>query len=147
MRRYSSSNYPQFEFKSENIRDRKTKYDKHFRKEKKSDFFSMKKVSRQPLVSDEMLIEIKSILSNLRISAAEITWKVVIVIGNNVLRARCPEKMDKNSSSKTLSTKQTWNALKSFDWIKRNETTAKKEMNPALYKGIEISWKNTASSS
>ena len=42
-----------------------------------------------------MLTEIKSILSNLRISGATVTRKVVIAVGNGVLSARCPEKMVK----------------------------------------------------
>lgn len=49
----------------------------------------MKKVGRSPLVSDEMLTEIKSILINLRISGVAATRKVVITIGNSVFSARC----------------------------------------------------------
>ena len=54
----------------------------------------MKNVGRLSLVSDEMLTEIKSILSNLRISRSAITGKVAMVaiaVGNGVLSARCTE--------------------------------------------------------
>ena len=39
-----------------------------------------------------MLTEIKSIISNLRISGAATTRKAVIAVGNGVLSARCTEK-------------------------------------------------------
>ena len=92
----------------------------------------MKKVARMPLVLDEMLTEIKSIHSNLRLSEAVTTRKMIITVGNSVLSALCPEKMAKNGGSIKLSNKWARNVLKSLDWLKRG-TTTKKEMNPALY--------------
>ena len=65
----------------------------------------MKNVSRPPLVTDEMLTKIKFILSNLRISGAAVTGKVTLVaiaVGNGLLSARCPEKIDKNDGSNVL---------------------------------------------
>ena len=49
----------------------------------------MKRVGRPPLVSGEMLTEIKSLLSNLRKSGAAITRKKVVTFGNGVLSCRC----------------------------------------------------------
>ena len=131
-RKYVSSKYSHDEFKREAVRGWKTKYKDH-RKEKKSNFFSMKKVARMPLVLDEMLTEIKSILSKLRLSEAATTRKVIITVGNSVLSALCPEKMAKNGGSITLSNKWPQNVLKSLDWLKQRGATTKREMNPALY--------------
>ena len=86
----------------------------------------MKNVGRLPLVSDEMLTEIKSILSNLRISRSAITGKVAIVaiaVGNGVLSARCTEKKAKNCRN---------NVLKSLVRVRWRAATAKNEMNPAF---------------
>ena len=56
------------------------------------------------------------------------------------MSARCPEQMAKNGGSILLSTKWARNVLKSLDWVKRRGTTAKREMNPALYE-LTFSWK------
>ena len=64
MARISTYNQ-QFEIKKETVRDRKTKYEDHFRKKKNIQTFFYEKPL---LVLDEMLSEIRSILSNLRIS-------------------------------------------------------------------------------
>ena len=42
---------------------------------KRIEIFSIKNVGRPSLVSDEMLIEIKSILSNLCVSGSSSNWK------------------------------------------------------------------------
>ena len=52
----------------------------------------MKKAGKLSLVSNEMLSEIKPIPSNLCISEAVITWKVVIAVRNGKLNARCQKK-------------------------------------------------------
>ena len=107
----------------------------------------MKKVGRPPLVSDEMLtkIKLKSVLNNLCISRAAITQNVVIGVRNDVHCPHCPEKVSKLCSRITLSTKWTWNVLKLLDWVKHRRTTAKKEMNPALYEELTFSWKRKES--
>ena len=71
MARISTYNQ-QFEIKKETVRDRKAKYEDHLRR-KTFRLISMKKVGRPLLVLDEILSEIRSILSNLRISWAAIT--------------------------------------------------------------------------
>ena len=132
MRRYSSSKYPQYEFKKGTVKNWKTKYEQNFRKEKTSDFFFYEKGWQ----SDEILTEIKPILNNLHIPGAAITLKVVIAVGNGMVSARCPEKMAKNGGCIIFLTKWARNVLQSLDWVKRTATTTKKEMIPALYEEL-----------
>ena len=56
-------------------------------------------------MSDELTTEVKSILHNLRVSGGAVTRKTVIAIGNAVLKARCPEMLEENGGSITLTTK------------------------------------------
>ena len=56
-------------------------------------------------MSDELTTEVKSILHNLRISGGAVTQKTVVAIGNAVLKARCPEMLEENGGSITLTTK------------------------------------------
>ena len=92
-------------------------------------------------MGDELTTEVKSILHNLRISGRAVTRKTVIAIGNGVLKVRCLEMLEENDGSITLTTKWARGVLKSLDWVNRRYTTAKKEMNPALYKELSFSWK------
>ena len=78
-------------------------------------------------MSDELTTEVKSILHNLRVSGGAVTRKTVIAIGNAVLKARCPEMLEENGGSITLTSKWARGALKSLDWVKRRYTTAKRE--------------------
>ena len=45
------------------------------------------------------------------------------------------------AESITLTTKWARGLLKSLDWVKRHYTTAKKEMNPALYEELTFFWR------
>ena len=92
-------------------------------------------------MSDELTTEVKSILHNLRVSGGAVTRKTVIAIGTGVFKARCPEMLEENGGSIRLTTKWARGVLKSLDWVKRRYTTAKREMNPALYKELTFSWK------
>ena len=65
----------------------------------------------------------------------------LISIGNRVLRSRCPEKLTNSSGSVTLTTKCARGILKSLDWVKRCDTTAKREMSPVLYEELIFTWK------
>ena len=97
------------------------------------------------MLSDELTTEIKVILQNLGTAGCSISRKVVISVGNGVLQAKCPEEMGKNGRKITLSVKWARGILKSLDWGKRKGTTAKREMNPALYDELTLSWnKETA---
>ena len=57
------------------------------------------KIGWQTEISDEMLTEIKSVLSNLRISGAAITRKAVIGVGNGMFSACCLEHVATNGGS------------------------------------------------
>ena len=92
-------------------------------------------------MGDELTTEVKSILHNLRISARGVTRKTVIAIGNEVLKARFLEMLEENDRSITVTTKWARGVLKSLDWVNRRYKTAKKEMNPTLYKELTFSWK------
>ena len=43
------------------------------------------------LISKELSVEIKQILSNLRVAGCSISKKVVMSVGNGVFPSRCPE--------------------------------------------------------
>ena len=101
----------------------------------------MPRQGRPSKISDELTTDVKSILHNLRVSGGVVTQKTVIAIGNGVLKARCPEMLEENGGSITLTTKWARGVLKSLDWVKRRYTTAKREMNPALYEELTFSWK------
>ena len=49
--------------------------------------------------------------------------------------------LEENNESITLTTKRARGVLKSLDQIKRHYTTAKRELNPALYEELKFSWK------
>ena len=70
-----------------------------------------------------------------------ISRKVVISVGNGDLQAKCPEEMGKHGGKITLSVKWARGILKSLDSSKRRGTTARREMNPALYDELALSWK------
>ena len=104
-------------------------------------FFAIPRQGRPSKMGDELTTEVKSILHNPRISARGVTRKTVIAIGNEVLKARCLEMLEENDRSITVTTKWARGVLKSLDWVNRRYKTAKKEMNPTLYKELTFSWK------
>ena len=138
-RRWVSKKYPDDTFKRENVRDLKVKYQKAFESNEVGNFFALPRQGRPSKMSDELTTEVKSILHNLRVSGGAVTRKTVIAIGNGVLKARCPEMLEKNGGSMTLTTKWARGVLKSLDWVKRRYTTAKTEMKPALYEELTYS--------
>ena len=138
-RRWVSKKYPDDTFKRENVRDLKVKYQKAFESNEVGNFFALPRQGRPSKMSDELTTEVKSILHNLRVSGGAVTRKTVIAIGNGVLKARCPEMLEKNGGSMTLTTKRARGVLKSLDWVKRRYTTAKTEMKPALYEELTYS--------
>ena len=122
------------------------KYQNAFENKEVGNFFALPRQGRPSKMSDELTTEVKSILHNLRVSGGAVIRKTVIAIGNGVLKARCPEMLEENDGSITLTTKWARGILKSLDWVKRviqekSELKAKREMNPALYKELTFSWK------
>ena len=49
--------------------------------------------------------------------------------------------LEENGGSITLTTEWTRGVLEYLDWVKKRYTTAKREMNPALYEEWTFSWK------
>ena len=103
------------------------KYQNAFENKEVGNFFALPRQGRPSKMSDELTTEVKSILHNLRVSGGAVTRKIVIAIGNGVLKARCPEMLEENGGSITLTSKWARGALKSLDWVKRRYTTAKRE--------------------
>ena len=142
--RWASKKYLDYTFKRETVIDWKKKYQKAFESTEVGNFFDLPRQERSSKMSDELTTEVKSILHNLTVSG--VTRETVIAIGNGVLKARCPEMLEENDGSITLTTKWARGILKSLDWVKRviqekSELKAKREMNPALYKELTFSWK------
>ena len=100
-----SKKYPDYTFKRETVRDWKVKYQKAFESNKVGISFALPRQGRPSKMSDELTTEVKSILHNLRVSGGAVTRKTVIAIGNAVLKARCPEMLEENGGSITLTTK------------------------------------------
>ena len=103
------------------------KYQKAFESNEVGNFFALPRQGRPSKMSDELTTEVKSILHNLRVSGGEVTRKTVIAIGNGVLKARCPEMLEENGGSITLTTKWARGVLKSLDWVKKGITQQLKE--------------------
>ena len=105
-RRWASKKYPDYTFKRETVRDWKVKYQKAFESSEVGIFFALPCQRRPSKMSDELTTEVKSIPQNLRVSVGAVTSKTVIGrIGNRVLKARCPEMLEENGRSITLTTK------------------------------------------
>ena len=150
-RQWASRIYGQYEFKRETVRDWRNKYREAYVRSLESSSpanvdISWKRVGRPNLLSEELTSEVKLILQNLRIAGCGISRKVVISVGNGVLQAKCPEKLARNGGSIELSVKWARGILKSMDWSKRRGTTAKREINPALYEELCFSWKRDIAS-
>ena len=103
------------------------KYQNAFENKEVGNFFALPRQGRPSKMSDELTTEVKSILHNLRVSGGAVTQKIVIAIGNGVLKARCPEMLEENGGSITLTSKWARGVLKSLDWVNRRYTTAKRE--------------------
>ena len=140
-RRWASKKCPNYTFKRETVRDWKVKYQKAFESNEVGNVFALLRQGRPSKMSDELTNEVKSKLQNLRVSGGAATRKIVIAIVNGVLKGRCPEMLEENGGSIALTTKWARGVLKSLDWVKRRYATAKREMNPALYKELTFSWK------
>ena len=143
-REWGERTYVDYKFKRETVRDWKFIF---FCKENITStdasptFFSMPRRGRPAILTDELMTEIKQILSNLRVTGCAIYRKIVISVGNGVLSSRCPDKMAKNGGNITLSIKWARNILKSMNCVKRRGTTAKRAMNPSHYDELVFTWK------
>lgn len=142
-RKWATEHYRGFEFKRETVRDWKQKYKKKYVEKGfvETSSVNFKKPGRPSMLSEELTTEIKVILQNLRTAGCGISRKTVIAVGEGVLLAKCPDRLRKNGGSVSLTIKWARGILKSLDWSKRRGTTAKREMNPALYEELSFTWK------
>ena len=143
-RKWASDQYKNFEFKRETVRDwKKVYFQKYVNNEASSSSVEVvfKCSGRPGMIDSEMTTDIKSILQNLRTAGCAISRKTTIAVGTGVLQSKCPEVLAKNGGSINLTTKWARGILKSMEWSKRRGTTAKREMNPALYNELTFSWK------
>ena len=139
--RWASKKYPDYTFKRETVRDWKVKYQNAFESNEAGNFFTLPRQGRPSKISDELITKVKCILHNPGVSSGAVTRKTVIAIVNGVLKTKCPEMLEENGGSITLTTKWTRGVLEYLDWVKKRYTTAKREMNPALYEEWTFSWK------
>ena len=140
-REWAKKTFRQYEFKRETVRDWRTKYREAYVNNLETSSQNAVEIAWKSVGRPIMLSEVKLILHNLRMAGCGISRKVVISVGNGVMQAKCPEKLAKNGGPITLSVKWARGILKSMDWSKRRGTTAKREMNSALYEELSFSWK------
>lgn len=142
-RKWAVQHYRGFQFKRETVRDWKQKYKKMYieRGSVEPSSVNFKSPGRPSMISEELATEIRVILQNLRTAGCGISRKTVIAVGEGVLSAKSPDLLRKNGGTVSLSIKWARGILTSLNWSKRRGTTAKREMNPALYEELSFTWK------
>ena len=103
-RRWASKKYPDYTSKRETVRDWKVEYQNAFKSNEVRNSFALPRQGRLSKVSDRPT-EVRSIMLNLRVSGGAVTRKTDIAIVNGLLEARCPEMLEENGGSITLTTK------------------------------------------
>ena len=84
------------------------------------------KTGRPNLVRDDLLQKLKEVIVGVRFSGAVISRKMIISIGNGVLKANDPN-MSEFGGTITLTEDWARNMLQSMNWVKRKGTTGKVE--------------------
>ena len=79
------------------------------------------------MVSEELLVKIKESIIRMRLTAAVISGKIVISIGNGVLKANGRKSLPIFGGGVTLIDDWARGVLESMDWVKRKGTTGKVE--------------------
>ena len=90
------------------------------------------KLRRPNLVRNDLLQKIKEVLIGVRLSGAVISRKMVISVGNGVLKANDHNTLSEFGGHITLTDDWARSILQSVDWIKRKGTTGKTEPSPKL---------------
>ena len=130
----------------ETAKDWRIKYQNNFESQEGVELFTVPRQGHSSIVSHELVTEIKTILHNIRVIGGVISRETVIAVGNGVLSSSCPEKLTKIGGSVALTTKCTRGILTSLDLVERRGTTAEREMNPALYEELTLTWKRIIAS-
>ena len=84
-----------------------------------------RKAGRPNIVRDELVQKIKEVIVGVRLSGAVISRRMVISIGNGVLKANDPNTLSEFGGTITLTKDWARGILRSMDWVKRKATTGK----------------------
>ena len=85
------------------------------------------KKGRPSLVGEEFLVTIKEAIIGIKLTGAVVSQKMVISIGNGVLKANESNSLSEFGGRITLTDNWARGVLKCMDWVKRKETTGKVE--------------------
>ena len=107
------SKYPHYTFLRTTINNWKRKFSK--------------KESVPNIVRDELVQKMKEVIVGVRLSGAVISRRMVISIGNGVLKANDPNTLSEFGGTITLTEDWARGILRSMDWVKRKATTGKVE--------------------
>ena len=114
--------YPKYSFVRTTISNWKLKMKKE--KDGKTIF---KKKGRPNLISDDFMKKMKTIMSGTRAAGTAINRRVVMVIGNGVVRSNSPTLLKENGGSLDLTEDWARGVIESMNWTKRKGTTGKIE--------------------
>ena len=92
-----------------------------------SELPTFRKAGRPNIVRDEVVQKIKEVIVGIRLSGAVISRRMVISIGNGVLKANDPNTFSEFGGTITLTEDWGRGILRSMDWVKRKATTGKVE--------------------
>ena len=81
----------------------------------------------RPNVRDELVQKINEVIVGVRLSGAVISRRMVISIGNGVLKANDPNTLSEFGGTITLTEDWARGIWRSMDWVKRKATTGKVE--------------------
>ena len=118
------SKYPHYTFLRTTINNWKRKFAK---KGVPSESPTFRKAGRPNIVRDELVQKIKEVIVGVRLSGAVISRRMVISIGNGVLKANDPNTLSESGDTITLTEDWARGILRSMDWVKRKATTGKVE--------------------
>ena len=88
---------------------------------------TFRKAGRPNIVRDELVQKIKEVIVGVRLSGAVISRRMVISIGNGVLKANDPNTLSEFGGTITLTEDWARGILRSMEWVKRKATTGKVE--------------------
>ena len=118
--------YQQYTLKRTTVNNWKRKFSNP-QKEKGEPLEKFSKNGRPSLVGEEFLAKIKEGIIRIRLTGAVISRKMIISIGNGVLKANDPNSLSEFGGGITLIDNWARGVLKSMDWVKRKGTTGKVE--------------------
>ena len=123
--KHFKSKYPHYTFLRTTINNWKRKFNKKEGVPSESPTF--RKTGRPNIVRDELVQKIKNVIVGVRLSGALISRRMVISIGNGVLKVNEPNTLSEFGGIITLTEDWARGILRSMDWVKRKATTGKVE--------------------